>query len=175
MLSYGHMITYAPEVLQAIIVSQKNYVWEAPTAEKYQRGARWYLFMALGAMFFVAYAVWTGNFIFAFLILLMGIILLLAGNEEPARALVQIGDLGVVWNGKYHAFGEFENFAIVYQPPSTKVLYLERKGLMTMRYRIHLEDQNPTEIRAYLKQYIVEDTALQDEHLSDILGRLLRI
>jgi hypothetical protein len=169
------MRSYPPEVYQAIVVSQNKFVWETPLFEKRDRGPRWYLLMSLAALFLVAYSVWSGNFIFAFLILLASIIILLAGNEEPRQALVQIGDLGVVWNGKYHPFEDFVNFAIIYQPPVAKVLYLEHRSAFVPRFRIDLDEQDPVAIREHLQQFVKEETALQSEHLSDILGRLLKI
>jgi hypothetical protein len=40
---------------------------------------------------------------------------------------------------------------------------------------LELMDQDPVELRSHLRQYLREDLDLQGEHLSDILGRLLKI
>ena len=65
---------YSPEVLDGLMKAQDTFVWEAPDREARVRGPRWYLIMSAVALVFVIYAVATGNFLFAFLILLIAII-----------------------------------------------------------------------------------------------------
>lgn len=169
------MLTFSPEVQEALMVSQDKFVWEAPFFERHPRGKGWYLWMSLAALFLVAYAVWTANFLFAFIILLMAILLVLAGGQEPKNILVQVGDNGVVWAGKLYLFQDIDSFSIVYQPPLAKVLYLEHRNPVMPRIRIELQEQDPLELRSHLRQYLREDLDLQSEHLSDIVSRLLRI
>ncbi|MEO5927041.1 MAG: hypothetical protein ABIO72_00010 [Patescibacteria group bacterium] len=166
---------YSPEVLEGLIKAQDAFVWEAPDKEVRDRGPRWYLIMSGVALAFVVYAIITGNFLFAFLILLVAIILVLAGNQAPENILIQIGKNGVVVDGKLYEFKDLYRFAIVYHPPETKVLYIESKKVYQPRLRLFLEDQNPLEIRTYLRTYLEEDLDLQEEHVSDIVARLLKI
>jgi hypothetical protein len=155
--------------------AQDQFVWEAPAYERYERGPRWYGLMGLVALGFTAYAVWTGNFLFAFLILLSAIILVLAGNEHPPHVLVQVGRNGVVWNNDFLPFDAVRHFAIIYQPPDVKVLYVQPKNFLRPRMRIHLGDQDPLELRNHLKQFVDEDLDLEDEHASDMLAKILRL
>ncbi len=169
------MISHPTEVEQELMVNQDRFVWEAPSFESSTRGPRWYLLMTIATVFLVAYAIWTANFLFAFIILLIAVILILAGNEKPRQVLVQVGDNGIVWDGKLHLFQNMDRFSIIYQPPLSKVLYLEAKSSLTPRIRIPLENEDPILLREHLRQYVKEDLDLQDEHLSDILARLLKI
>ncbi len=169
------MRTFAPEVQEAIIQAQDRFVWEAPEYERYERGPRWYIIMSLCAVFLLAYAIWTANFLFAVLIVLIAIIFILAGNEPPKHVLAQIGENGVVWNGHLYLFQDIETFAIIYEPPYTKVLYIESKSTIKPRLRIPLEEQDPLILRTHLKNYVQENTEIQDEYFSDILARLLRL
>ena len=169
------MVSYLPEVEEAIIASQDHFVWEAPSHTHHERTSGWYLAAAVVALLFVAYAVWTANFLFAFIILLMAMLVVLAGNEEPHSVLCQIGDTGVVWGGRLYPYRDIDQFAVIYQPPMAKVLYIDFNSSIKPRLRIPLEDQDPNEIRVHLKQYLSEDLDLQSEHLSDIVARLLRI
>jgi hypothetical protein len=166
---------YNEQLEDQIMKAQDAFVWEAPDREERRRGPRWYAFMSLVALGFVIYAVATGNFLFAFLILLVAIILVLAGNQPPQNVLVQIGKNGVVVDGTLYDYRDLSSFAIVYNPPETKVLYLEPARFYRPRLRIFLQDQNPLDIRGHLKTYLREDIDLQDEHLSDIVARLLKI
>lgn len=166
---------YSQELLDDMIKAQDAFVWEAPSWERRNRGPRWYLIMSIVAIAFVIYAVATNNFLFAFLILLIAIVLVLAGNQEPENVLVQIGKNGVVVDGRLYEYKDLSNFAIIYHPPETKVLYLESNRIAIPRIRLFLNDQNPIHIRNHLKGYLDENLALQEEHLSDIVARLLKI
>lgn len=169
------MRTFPPEVEEAMIVSQDRFVWETPAFERHERGKTWYFGFAVLSLLLIAYAVWTANFLFAFIIFLSAIIILLVGSQEPRSMLVQVGDNGVVIDGKLHLYQDIGNFSIIYQPPISKVLYMEPKGTLSQRIRLNLADQDPVELRSHLRQYLQEDLDLQGEHLSDILGRLLKI
>ncbi len=175
MLYFYSMIPVSLETREALILGQDRFVWEIPAFEKRARGRGWYGGMLLIAVFLVAYAIYTANFLFAFLVLLTALLLLLTGHHEPANVLVQIGDNGLVWNGKLYLFQDMDNFSIIYQPPQTKVLYLETRHVLTPRLRIPLADQDPLQIRDHLKRYLPEDADLRGEHFSDIVGRLLKI
>jgi hypothetical protein len=122
---------YNQEVLDGLVKAQDAFVWEAPDREERQRGPRWYLIMSAIALAFVVYAVATGNFLFAFIVLLVAIILVLAGNQAPENVLIQIGKNGVVVDGKLYEFKDLNKFAIIYHPPETKVLYIESKKALS--------------------------------------------
>lgn len=169
------MKSFPNEVEEAMIVSQDRFVWEVPSFEKYERGKTWYFGFAVVATLLVAYAIYTSNFLFAFIIFLSVIIVLLVGNQKPKQILVQIGNNGIVVDGRLHLYQEIDTFSIIYQPPMSKVLYIEPKSTLSQRLRIELDDQDPVELRSHLLQYLREDLDLQGEHVSDIIGRLLRI
>lgn len=169
------MVTYDPSVHELLIQGQDRFVWETGLYPTYPRGSRWYFALTAGTLLLVSYAVIVNNFLFAFLILLCAIILVLTGNEEAPVVLAQIGDLGIVWDGTLYLYRDLDTFSIIYQPPYISTLYLETKSLTRPKLRISLEDQDPAEIREHLRLYLKENTDLQTEQSSDILGRLLRI
>ena len=169
------MITYAPEVEQALVSLQDRFVWETASFDKYERGPKWYAATGVLSLFLLAYAVWNENFLFAFLILLIDITLILGYRRDPRPVLVQIGENGVVWDGKLHLFQDLEHFALVYQPPVEKVLYVRPKQALNGPLRIQLEDQDPVALRQHLQQYLPETLDLPSGYGSDTLGRLLRI
>lgn len=175
MLQSSYMRSFPSEVEAAMIVSQDRFVWEMPAFYKPERSKSWYFGLAVLSVLLIAYAVWTANFLFAFIIFLSAIIMLLVGSQEPRHILVQIGDNGIVVDGKLYLYQDINNFGIVYQPPISKVLYVEPKSRLSQRLRLELADQDPVQLRTHLRQYLQEDLDLQGEHLSDIVGRLLRI
>ena len=167
-------MAYSPEFTDQLIDAQDAFVWEAPEFERHDRGKWWYIGLGAVATILVGYAVWSANFLFAFIILLMAIILVIAGNEKPKRVLAQIGHNGVVWRGDFIPFDDIHEFAIVYEPPHIRILYLEPKGVFTPRIRIYLGEQDPVAIRDHLRRYLREDLALKDEHLSDLVSKILK-
>lgn len=169
------MVTYDPSVEEALIQGQDAFVWETKLYPSYPRSRSWYFWLTAGSILLVSYALYTSNFLFAFIILLCAIITVVAGNEESPAVLAQIGELGVVWDGKLYLYRELKAFTVIYQPPYTSVLYIETSGTTQQRIRIPLEDQDPVEVRSHLQAYLKENTDLQTEQTSDILGRLLRI
>ncbi len=169
------MVTYDPSVQEALVQSQDRFVWETKLYPTYVRGKSWYVALTAGTILLVSYAVMTSNFLFAFLILLCAIIVVLTGNEEAPVVLAQVGELGVVWDGTLYLYRDLGEFSIIYQPPYISTLYIETRSSTQPKLRISLEDQDPVQIRDHLKAYLKENTDLQTEQGSDILGRLLRI
>ncbi len=168
-------MAYSPEFEEQLIDAQDAFVWEAPEFDRHDRGKWWYIVMSAAAVLLVAYAVWTANFLFAFIILLMAIILVIAGNEKPKRVLAQIGHNGIVWRGDFIPFDDIHEFAIIYEPPHIRILYVEPKSILQPRFRIYLGDQDPVAIRNHLRRYVREDLELRDEHLSDLVSKILKI
>lgn len=168
-------MAYSPEFEEQLIDAQDAFVWEAPEFERHDRGKVWYIVMAGVALLLVVYSIWQANFLFAFIILLIAIILVVAGNEKPRRVLAQIGNNGIVWRGEFLGYDDIHNFSIIYEPPHVRVLYVEPKSVLQPRLRIYLGDQNPVAIRDHLRQYVREDLELRDEHLTDLISKLLKL
>ncbi len=168
-------MAYTAETLRQIAEAQDVFVWEMPEHEYHPRTTNWYLIVSLVALAGVGYSIWTMNYLFGLIILLSAVVLLLAGNEEPRKILVQIGHNGVVVDGNLITWEKLHNFSLIYHPPFTKVLYMDRKYSPKPRLKLFLEDEDPVVIREHLMQYLPENLVLRDEHFSDILGRLLRI
>lgn len=168
-------MAYTQEFLDQMAGAQDTFVWETSLWEAHPRNSRWYLWMGLIAIAFFAYALFTANYLFAFIVILSAIILVLAGNEAPRRGLVQIGHNGIVYDGTFYLFEKIQDFALVYQPPELKILYIQPKNALKPRLRIELDDQDPIALRNHLKTYVDENTALRGEHYSDIFARLLKL
>ncbi len=171
----GQNMAYTKEFLDTVAKSQDVFVWETSSWEHVERGPKWYLWMSLVALLFAGYAIYTENYMFAFIIILVGLILVFAGNERPRKVLVQIGNNGVVYDNKLYMFNDINDFGIVYHPPHTRLLYIEPQSSIAARLRISLEDEDPVAIRSHLRKYVEEDLDLQEEHFSDIFGRLLKL
>lgn len=169
------MRSFSPEVENALIEAQDKFVWEAPAFEFHSRGPVWYFIMAIVSVLLIAYAVYTANFLFAFIILLIAILVLLVGNKKPKSVLIQIGENGMVFDGQLLLWQDVDNFSIVYQPPVTKRLYIEQRSALRPRTHVLLEDEDPIALREFLRRHINENFDLQYEPISDTLARLLKL
>ena len=168
-------MSYSPETLKAITENQTTFVWEIPEFIEYERSKYWYLILSLISIGSVVYAIYSLNYLFSLIILISSLVLLISTEQKPRKILVQIGDNGIVIDGKLIEYNKLHNFSIIYQPPYTKLLYIERKSFIKPRIKLFLENEDPIAIREHLLQYLEENLDLQEEHFSDILGRLFKI
>lgn len=169
------MASLSKEVQEAVILDQDQFVWETVSYKKYDRNKSWYFAMTVVSVLFVAYALITSNFLFAFIVILAVILLLLLGSREPRPILVQVGMDGLVWDGNLFLFEDIDDFAIVYNPPLAKTLYVNFRSAVRPRLAIQLEDVDPVDLRGFLGQFVAEDRDLRGEPISDIVGRLLKL
>ncbi|MDD2758299.1 MAG: hypothetical protein PHD72_02915 [Patescibacteria group bacterium] len=160
---------------QNVNIGNVVYSWNFKEYEKFDRGRKWYLVMGLIAAALIFYAVTSGNYLFALIIVLFGIIILLQEMQEPAELAFAITDTGVIVGSKYYPYNDLENFWLVYNPPEVKVLYFQPKSIIKHRLHIPLLDINPEELRNYLNQYLSEDLEQEEEPLSDRLSRLFKM
>lgn len=175
MVYYTHMAKLSKEVEQALIQEQDAFVWETPSFRKHERSKGWYFGLTIVTCLLVAYAVITSNFLFAFIVLLTVIFLLLMNSKQPRTLLVQLGTEGLVWDGTLHLYEDIDAFAIVYNPPHVKMLYIDFDNVTSPRLAIQLQDQDPNEMRAFLSQFLPENVGLREEPFSDTVGRLLKL
>ena len=108
-------------------LGQVLHEWSVQEYEKHERGLRWYVFMGTVGVALVVYALFTGNFLFAVIIVLFAIILFLQSHQEPTKILFQITDLGLVIGSRFYPYSELNNFYLVYNPPEVKTLFLEQR------------------------------------------------
>ena len=121
------------------------------------------------------YSVVSANFLFALIIVLVGLILYLSLVIEPADLRIAVTEDGIELGHAFYRYKEIQNFWFIYEPPAVRSLYVEFKGALQPRIRIDLMDQNPNKVRTHLGRFVREDLEQDDEPLSDVIGRLLKI
>ena len=117
----------------------------------------------------------TKNFLFAFIILTLAIIIFFHHTREPLSLPVTVTQLGILLNDKFYRFRDLTSFWIIYEPPFTKHLYLELANSLRPPLAIHLAEQDPVALRQSLLPYLREDLGQKEEPLSDLLWRLLKL
>ncbi|MFC1703012.1 hypothetical protein ACFLZO_00940 [Patescibacteria group bacterium] len=156
-------------------ISEEYLSWEIDEFPYYERGTVWYLSMIGGGIVLLIYAVISANFLFALIILMFALILYLSSATKPRRVLFTIGDTGIRIGDTFHAYGDIQHFWFIYEPPQVKDLHLDFRSTFRPRMTVELSDQNPNEVRELLQNFILEDITKEEESLSDVLGRILKI
>lgn len=150
--------------------------WNFPEYEKHERGLLWYLLMVLIGGGLLIYAIVDGNFLFALIILLVAIILFTHHRTEPAILPFTVHEMGLQIGGKFYLYREIESFAVIYEPPLIKQLYIQPKsGVLRGEISIPLKNQNPVTIRKTLLDFIEEDLEREEESATDAAIRLFKL
>ena len=145
--------------------------WSIPEYNQYERNRFWYVLMSIVGAALIIYAVLTGNFLFALIIVLFAIILFLQSHQEPIILPFRITELGVVVNNRFYKYSELNEFYILYNPPELKVLFIETNSGTRPDLRVPLMDMNPNEIRMTLQEFLTENLEKEEEPFGDMMAR----
>ncbi|MBI5254441.1 hypothetical protein HY932_01520 [Candidatus Falkowbacteria bacterium] len=154
---------------------QKNVQWQFPEYNQYERSRLWYIVMLVLLGGLLLYSILTGNFLFAIILVLVAFISVLQRFQPPLTIDASIDTKGLRIGKKNIPFGDIEKFWLVYNPPTTKLLYITFKKGLKDNLAIPLEDANPLDIRAALKEFLAEDLSKEGEDLNEQLERILRV
>jgi hypothetical protein len=149
--------------------------WEVNEYEKHERNKRWYVITAVIGVALLLYSVISGNYLFALIVVLFGIILFLQDMQQPMQVSFTITETGIVVGNTYYPFKEITNYWMIYNPPEVKNIYFSTSSLLKHRLQVPLLDNDPRPIREYLNQFLVEDLDQEEEPLSDRLGRMFKL
>ncbi len=161
----------AQKIFADTLIGEILHEWTIQEYEQYKRSGFWYVIVTFLGLFFIIYALITGNFLFALIIVVFAIIMFLQHYQKPNQVLFKITELGVVVGRKFYNFSEFEDFYIIYNPPEVKTLYLNPKNILQPMLRVPLLDMNPVEIKHSLREFLPEDIDKEEEPLSDRVAR----
>jgi len=149
--------------------------WEFADRPKYERGRLWYVLMIALGVGLLLYALFSANFLFALIIVMIALVLYVSTIFEPAQMRFAVTEDGVQIGGSFLPFREIDKFWFYYEPPEIKNLYLEFRSVVRPRLRIDLADQNPNQVREILAKFVKEDLEQVDEPLSELIGRIFKI
>ena len=158
-----------------INIGNIQYEWSVKEYERHERGKNWYVAMSLVGLLLVVDGVVSGNYLFALITVLFGIILFMQDMVEPMEVYFALTNTGIVVGKKYYRYSELNNFWIIYNPPFTKNLYFGQNSILRHRIQVPLYDFDPRPIREYLVQYLQEDLEQEEEPLSDRMSRIMKI
>ncbi len=146
--------------------------WQFPETLR-KKSKKQYLIGGFVVLALFIWAIWDKNFLFAFFLILLIFTFILELRRKPLMVDFYIFEDGVGFSKKFYPWEDIKNFRIVYEPPKIKRLYLDFKGAFNPNTSVPLENENPVEIRRFLKKYIPEDLDRPYETLIDKINRYL--
>lgn len=150
--------------------------WYVPEYTKHEKSKNWYIFYSIVAFLLILYSFFSGNFLFAVIIIIGAIVIVLRDGQNPPMVKISLEPEGITVGKKFHDFDEFKNFSIVYKPKEEiKNLYFEYKNSIKPRLSIYLENNNPLLIRKNLLKYLPEDLDRTDQPLSEALAKIFKL
>jgi hypothetical protein len=149
--------------------------WKFPEFLNYQRGKTWYVIATVVGAGLVIWSLATLNYLFAIVVVMVGVIVVAQGRRQPHDVVVQISEDGITVAQSFYRYKDIKSFWIVYDPPLIKKLFIDFKSAVRPTLTIQLENENPVNVRRILTKYIDEDIEKDEEPASDSISRLLKI
>lgn len=162
--------TAQPEKTNDILLS-----WTFAEFEKHNRPRVWWLWFAGIGLFMLLYAVFTANFLFALIIIIVSAIIIYRNFHEPGAVSITITPLAIHVGDEEYLWSELGSFWLAYEPPEVKKLFLTFSSRIRPHLAIPLEDVSPLAVRDVLSEYLVEDLENESEPTTELLGRMFRI
>lgn len=159
------------QITRDTLIGEVLYEWTVKEYEKHDRATSWYIIVGSVLSLLTLYGMFSGNFLFALVIILASIILFVQGKQEPIDVSFAITKLGLIVGNRFYQFNEIWDFYIIYDPPNVKMLYLDTKSSVRPLLRIPLINNNPIEIRKTLRNYLDEDLDQDEEPAADTFAR----
>jgi len=149
--------------------------WTFPDYQKPDRSRNWYIWTGIFFFGMLAYAIFTANFLFGLIIIMVAIIIFINNNKKTEKVNFTISPDGIEIQGRHYSFKEIKKFWLLYEPPEVKNLYFSFKSSIRPTLSVPLLDQNPLIIRNLLKTYLPEDLEKENESTSEALARVLKL
>lgn len=149
--------------------------WSFEEYEKPDRSTRWYFIATLIGGALLLYSLWTANYIFGVVIVLIALVYFLMEVNDAPDVSCEITTSGIKIGRKFLKYKELENFWIVYKPGQTHRVFFEPAVFTIGELSAPLGNLDPLQIRELLLQYLPESEEHDDEPLSNQLGRMLKL
>ena len=146
--------------------------WQAPEFIDHDRNHQWYIAAVVVILGILAYSVYTRDWFFIGVLMVMVAVSFKYLNQKPSINLYAISRIGIFVNDRLYSFDDLHSFWIVYQPP-VKTLNIMSVRKYMPALTIQLDDQDPVIIRSILKKFIPEQEK-RGESFADKLSRVLK-
>ncbi len=164
------------QIINEIDYGKKIIGWKIPEYDKHERQRNWYIISAVIGLLFMVYSFFSGNFLFAAIIIIGAFVIITHDGQEPIKIDFIITDEGLVVGRKFYDYDIVKDFSIVCKPrENVKNLYFEFKNVVRPRLSIPMGNTDPLPIRENLLKYLSEDLERTDQPLSEALAKIFKL
>lgn len=175
MLYCPHMADEDRQVPGQEYLGEEIFSWMVDEYERHERGPLWYALAFIFGVGLILYAMVSQNFLFAIIIIMSGVIIGLSTLREPRKIQFLLTTRGVGLGSEFTSYKQLRSFWILYEPPYTKDLYLDFRNPITPHLKVSLSDQDPLEVRSTLLEFLHEELSREQEPMSELIGRVLKL
>lgn len=152
----------------------KLIAWDFNEYDPEPRSNAWYLWYGILAAGLTIYAVFTDNYLFAIIAILVTLIVFLRNWRSPDKIHFAVTPRGIQVGNKFFYMRDIDEFWIVYEPP-VQMVYFNFKSSFRPALGIPLADTNPLQVRDILLDYLQENLDSEEEPFSDGMARIMRL
>lgn len=150
----------------------KNFSWKSPEYHYKEKTKDWYWTVGIISAALVATAIIFGNVLFGIVLAISTFTLTMFASRRPDIITVNVNEKGVNVNNTLYPYLALDSFSIDENHPQGPKLILKSKKVMVPLITVPLALDNPDELRAFLTDYLKEETFEQGimQTLFDRLG-----
>lgn len=130
--------------------------WQAPEYYHRDKSADWYWAVGIIALSAAGTAIILDNVIFGLVIIIATFSLMMYASRRPATIDIEINERGVKTGKMYYPYSNLESFWVEENHSYPKIL-LKSKNVIVPHIVIHIEDEDPNEIRDFLREHLTEE------------------
>lgn len=147
--------------------------WTALEFEPRERQVIWFVgfFLVFGAL--IAYAIFSRSLITTIMFSVLAVVSFGFAIKKPRRLGHILSPAGIQVGNTFFSYKQIKKFWIDYNPPLTKTLNFETTAYLNNLITLQLENQDPIEVKSFLKKYLLEDLD-REESLSEAIARKLK-
>jgi hypothetical protein len=149
--------------------------WTSLDKPPVERSTTWYIGFSVIGIGLLTYAVFTANYLFALLLIMLGVLFLIFGLHKPREIDVHITTDGIVYDNHFYNYRDIRDFSIIYEPPISEVIYIDTKGALTPPLRIDYSGLDPMQIRDTLLLFLDENLSREEEMLTDLAQKVYKL
>jgi hypothetical protein len=149
--------------------------WEVDEYPQHERSRTWYIVASVVGVSLIVYSIATANFLFAVIILMIGVITLLNTFKTPDKVEVMITTSGIIVSDLFYDYKSIRDFSIVHEPPDVSILYLDFHSSLHPLMSVPLHDIDPNLVRDALIPFVLENFHRDEETLTDLMRRLYKL
>lgn len=145
--------------------------WSAAEFEYKKKDAWWFVYVILGALALLGYAIWQRNFFFGIFVFLAVILIFMFANKRPETMIFRIDEEGVhIGKGIFIPYKSIEHFFVVEKEHALDEIYFKKRVMMMPYVSIRIDRETLEKAREVLQGHLqeVESKETMVDILSDI-------